>query len=230
MEESKDKHQQWILKNFRRIACKSIFHLRNQMILVSSPLKKPLLLCCSVCTQSMSVILSFLSGSGSTVAMAGGLQTWSQVTWSLNISSGDTLLLKKQESKEQQPGRPDETGRVLFLWGYQGSVLMLTGVITKCRCHRHWSPFIAAIQCCASASWKPTNHNTTGKAFFPVKWPLWHFREWKPLQLCFNIWPQLALWRLILCGWICLFCVKHHQTPVLTRAWTLPSDMPGFVD
>lgn len=137
MEESKDKHQQWILKNFRRIACKSIFHLRNQMILVSSPLKKPLLLCCSVCTQSMSVILSFLSGSGSTVAMAGGLQTWSQVTCSLNISSGDTLLLKKQESKEQQPGRPDETGRVLFLWGYQGSVLMLTGVITKCRCHRH---------------------------------------------------------------------------------------------
>lgn len=228
MEESKVKHQQWILKNFKRIARKSIFHLCSQMIPVNS-----LLLCY---TQSVSVFLRFLSGSGLTLAVAGGLQTWSHVTWSLNISSGDTLLLKKQESKEQQPGRrPDETGRVLFLWGYQGSVLTLTGVITKCRCRRHWSPFIAAIQCCASASWKPTTitHNRPGFSpcdAIPVKWPLWCFLEWKQLQLWCNIWPQLALWCLRLSGWICLFCVKHHQTPVLTRAWTLPSDMPGFVD
>lgn len=93
----KVKHQQWILKTFRRIACTSLFHPCRPMTLVSRLLKGQWLLCC---TQSVSVFLRFLSGSASTVAVAGGLQTWSHVTWSLNISSGDTMLLKKQESKE----------------------------------------------------------------------------------------------------------------------------------
>lgn len=93
-----------LYKKMRQQLENSRFSLRHSDH--TTPWPQPIkgLKCCRLLryTWSVAVPLRFPSRSGSrmTVAMTGGLHQCSQITGSLNVSSGDMeLWLKKQESK-----------------------------------------------------------------------------------------------------------------------------------
>lgn len=89
--------------------------------------------------------------------------------WIFHLETRCCSKSRSQRSSSQptsQGGGPMKQDACCSLWGYRGSVPTPTGVISKRRCRRLWSPFTAAIRCCASPSWKPTNHNTQQAGLF----------------------------------------------------------------